>query len=40
MAQIELGGCSPEIAAVSGCFAQCIALGLQTKRLPTIETMG
>jgi hypothetical protein len=40
MARIELGGCSPEIAVASGCFVQCIALGLQTKQLPTIATMG
>jgi hypothetical protein len=40
MAQIELGGCSREIAVASGCFVQCIVQGLQTKQLPTIETMG
>jgi hypothetical protein len=40
MARIELGGCSREIAVASGCFVQCIVQGLQTKQLPTIETMG
>jgi hypothetical protein len=39
-ARIELGGYSPEIEAASGCFVQCIAQGLQTKQLPTIEKMG
>jgi hypothetical protein len=40
MAQIEPGECLPETAAASGCFVQCIALGLQTKQLATIATMG
>jgi hypothetical protein len=40
MAQIEPGECLPVIAVASGCFVQCIALGLQTKQLATIATMG
>jgi len=39
-AQIEQGGCLPAIAVASGCSVQCIAPGLQTKQLPTIEKMG